>query len=104
LSIHTSVSISTTNSTLEVIHKKMDVLMEIVFTHLRSDEERDHAAWIEEAGGADFVTNDDKLLSELRARQKDHDEEREKRRSNQEWRKDIRRDLGEVIKVSVYLY
>jgi hypothetical protein len=104
LSIHASISINAAATSIEALNKKMDHLMKIVFTRMRSSEEHELAAFVDDAGGAEVVTNDDELLEELYTRHSSRQEERirpnEEQHTPADRRKDIAKNIDQIIKVT----
>ncbi|KAF9041886.1 hypothetical protein BDZ89DRAFT_1059909 [Hymenopellis radicata] len=70
LQIHASLQLSAANVTLATVNDNVAIIMKMVFTLMRTPEERELMAFITSKGGADKVVKDDALLNALLSKQK----------------------------------
>jgi hypothetical protein len=70
LQMHASLGISSANDSLATLDTKVDKLVEMMFTVMRSPEEREMTDFIANKGGPDAVLKSDFLLKDMLAKQR----------------------------------
>ncbi|KAF9041891.1 hypothetical protein BDZ89DRAFT_1034712 [Hymenopellis radicata] len=70
LQIHASLQLSAANVTLATVNDNVAIIMKMVFTLMKTPEERELMAFITSKGGADKLVKDDALLNALLSKQK----------------------------------